>query len=688
MAETGTDASQEGTQPAPPVGGGRLPPATRWWRRVPLRHQLLYAFVVPMAIAVMSSMYVADALRVLRLGADATAEASEAVRLRHVLLGTMLEAESAFRGYMLTGDDGVLRPYVTAPRVLDNAMARLAITESGEPGHLSRLRAVHAEFLRWRGTFAEPLVARRLEAPPRAPAELRTLAIGRTADADGDRAPLLRAVAARFPEDSTRRARLLRAAAALEAGTPGVATEILAVAAEVDADDQAIRETLAGARGRTMLTEVRWAVDTALEEEMAELADRHADEQVHAQNARWLVLLAPIFAVLIGLAVTWFLLYDARRGIEAVAKAATRVAAGDLERRARVLRDDEIGQLAVAFNRMASEIADRRRRSEAIQRHQALLAESDSPEELYQVVESACRLLFPHAAGAIYRTRASRTLAERVTSWRWPEDSPAQIDPQQCRALRSGRAMFYDGLGDDVACAHTLAIQHPVRRSLCLPLAAHGEMLGILQLAQFGEGPRGPISDRDHASARLVAEQLGMAIANLQLRETLRYQSIRDALTGLHNRRYLEETLARELERSMRGGEPLSLAVLDVDNFKQFNDTHGHAAGDRALRTVATVLCEGVRGADVACRFGGEEFVLLLPGMPADVALERVDALREALSHRTSASREGGGPLTFSAGIAAAPANGTDAETLLRKADAAMYRAKQAGRNRVFPAAG
>jgi diguanylate cyclase (GGDEF)-like protein len=665
----------------------RGPRATRWWRRVPLRRQLLYAFAAPVAIAMLSSIYVADTLDGLRGGVVSTSETSEAVRLRYVLFNAVVDSESAFRGYLLTGDDAFLRPYTTAPRIFDDAMARLAVTEAGEPAHLQRLREAHAGYLGWRATFAEPLVALRLDAPPRVSEELRVLAsTERSSMPAGDLAGALRVLAARFPPGSARGARLSRAAALVATSPEAAEAEVRAVAAEVAADGAKITEAFSSGRGKAMVDDVRWSVNAALEEEMAELADRHAADQVHAQNARLLVLVAPIVAVLIGLAVTWLLLFDARRGIEAVAKAASRVAAGDLERRARVLRDDEIGALAVAFNRMAAELADRRRRTDAIQRHQALLAGSDSAEELYQVAESVCRVLFPHASGAIYRLRASRTLAERVAAWSWPDESPLQLEPSDCRALRSGRPLFYDGTEEGVACAHTLAIGVPVRRSLCLPLAAQGEMLGILQLGQFGEGPRGPIAGRDHDTAQLVAEQLGMAIANLQLRETLRYQSTRDPLTGLHNRRYLEETLSRELERSLRAGRPLSLALLDVDHFKRFNDTHGHAAGDRALQSVAEVLKRGVRGSDVACRFGGEEFVLLFPDMPVDVAVARVDALRLELERRPAATRDAAQSLTFSAGVACAPMDGRDGEALLRSADAALYRAKSGGRNRVCSA--
>jgi diguanylate cyclase (GGDEF)-like protein len=184
--------------------------------------------------------------------------------------------------------------------------------------------------------------------------------------------------------------------------------------------------------------------------------------------------------------------------------------------------------------------------------------------------------------------------------------------------------------------------------------------------------------------AVLIAEQLAMAMANLQLREQLRQQSIRDPLTGLFNRRYLEETMERELARSIRNGQPLAVVAIDVDHFKRFNDTHGHEAGDQVLVELARLLRESVRNTDIACRYGGEEFVLLMPDSPPAIAIERVETLRaqvSALRLQFGAGRNE--PLTISIGLATAPQDGHRADVLLRNADTALYAAKAGGRNRL-----
>jgi diguanylate cyclase (GGDEF)-like protein len=172
-----------------------------------------------------------------------------------------------------------------------------------------------------------------------------------------------------------------------------------------------------------------------------------------------------------------------------------------------------------------------------------------------------------------------------------------------------------------------------------------------------------------------------------QLKETLRAQAIRDPLTDLYNRRYLDETLVRELSRVQRKGAPLALVMVDVDHFKKLNDSAGHQAGDEVLKQVAHVLMNGVRREDVACRYGGEEFVLILPELGADGALERAERLRaqiEALPEEIAGHKVG--RITASFGVACAPGDGASSEGLLAAADAALYAAKRAGRNRVVAA--
>ena len=167
-----------------------------------------------------------------------------------------------------------------------------------------------------------------------------------------------------------------------------------------------------------------------------------------------------------------------------------------------------------------------------------------------------------------------------------------------------------------------------------------------------------------------------------RLEAELREQAIRDPLTGLFNRRYLDETLPRELSRCQRGGQPLSVAMLDLDHFKDFNDSYGHEAGDIVLRAIGDLLQKSLRAGDIACRYGGEELTLILPGATRADVQPRMEDLRQAVADLHLHSRAGALPtITVSIGLTEAADTDTDAATLLLRADAALYRAKQQGRN-------
>ncbi|MDP2046614.1 MAG: GGDEF domain-containing protein [Deltaproteobacteria bacterium] len=181
-----------------------------------------------------------------------------------------------------------------------------------------------------------------------------------------------------------------------------------------------------------------------------------------------------------------------------------------------------------------------------------------------------------------------------------------------------------------------------------------------------------------------VAENLSLALANLKLRESLQNQAIHDPLTGLYNRRYLEETMDRELHRARRQQTFLGVVMMDLDHFKDFNDIFGHTAGDALLSAVANVITTGIRAEDIACRYGGEEFLLIMPGASLETTRERAENLRQSLKNLQVKYQ---GQLlkstTISLGVAIFPDHGLTAEEVIAAADAALYRAKQAGRDRV-----
>ena len=184
-----------------------------------------------------------------------------------------------------------------------------------------------------------------------------------------------------------------------------------------------------------------------------------------------------------------------------------------------------------------------------------------------------------------------------------------------------------------------------------------------------------------------VADRIALAMANLKLQEAMRQQSVRDPLTGLFNRRYMEESLERELRRAARSNRTLGILMLDLDFFKHFNDNYGHDAGDAMLREFSALLGATFRGGDIACRYGGEEFALILPEASLEATSQRGEVLREK-TKRLNVQHRGLslGTVTLSVGVAAFPQHGSNSEALLRAADEALYAAKQSGRDRVVVA--
>jgi len=312
-------------------------------------------------------------------------------------------------------------------------------------------------------------------------------------------------------------------------------------------------------------------------------------------------------------------------------------------------------------------------------------------EEAYQIIGNILPTTLSSSAGALCMTTSSRNMVETVATWGDTLATEKTFAPENCWALRRGKIHRVNDSTSPLRCAHLSVC--PEDGYLCVPLAAHGEMLGVLCVERPPQSPnlslRSP-EDQVEAlasQASAVGERISLALANLRLRDVLRNQSIRDPLTGLFNRRFMEESLEREVRRAARNNESVSLLMLDIDHFKQFNDTFGHQAGDMILRQFGDFLNQRTRGQDVACRYGGEEFVLILAGATDDDGSKRAEILREELKQLTVwHSGQVLGRIAVSIGVSSFPGHGANGVELLRAADQALYRAKTEGRDRVVVA--
>lgn len=301
-------------------------------------------------------------------------------------------------------------------------------------------------------------------------------------------------------------------------------------------------------------------------------------------------------------------------------------------------------------------------------------------EESCRVLTQLLPCLFPNSSGAVFLISDSQNPVEAITTW-GAATSQTLFVAHECFALRRGQPHFVEDTGNSLCCYHLL---HPLPATYCcVPMVARGKAIGVLYLCP---AETEALVTAQHQLAITVAQQVALALANLKLYETLQNQSIRDPLTGLFNRRYLEESLTRELHRAQRSQQPLSLIVIDVDHFKRFNDTFGHDAGDAVLRELGRFLQSNVRTSDVACRFGGEEMVLILPETSLADARQRAEQLRQGVKQITIKHHQSLGTITISLGVACFPEQADSREALMKAADAALYRAKAEGRDRVATA--
>ena len=348
---------------------------------------------------------------------------------------------------------------------------------------------------------------------------------------------------------------------------------------------------------------------------------------------------------------------------------------------ARKEAESEAKRLNERLNNSVSELQQQADELSKLREMADLIQSCTVLEEAYRIIGSFAQKLFGASSGAAFMLNSSRNLVEATTIWGNITAEEEVFQPEDCWALRRTKPNLVDTQHSTLKCSH---VKGEVEGGyLCLPLTAQGETFGTLHLRDAASKGAQRLSNRSNL-IELFAEQVALTLGNLKLRETLRSQSIRDPLTGLFNRRYLEETLAREERRAVRAGTPIGIIVFDVDHFKRLNDTHGHDAGDAVLRALGALLQSHVREGDIACRYGGEEFVIALPGASIAIVRERAESLRQATEKLASLiPGRSVDMVTISLGAAAFPDHGASWREVIQAADKALYRAKQNGRNRV-----
>lgn len=301
-------------------------------------------------------------------------------------------------------------------------------------------------------------------------------------------------------------------------------------------------------------------------------------------------------------------------------------------------------------------------------------------QQVYDTASVSFSRLLPGTSGCLYMINSSRNHVDAVSFW--GDGSHDDFGPPEaCCTLRSGQPRWRQPGASEIHCSHFVGVAPD--RYHCKPIVAYGNTIGLLYIQCDTDEVIGQVNGRMDAVRQLV-QIVALAIATLNLRAKLENQSIRDALTGLFNRHFMQISLEREMVRAHRRKQIMAVLMLDVDHFKKFNDTHGHAAGDEVLKTFAQVFQNNIRAEDIACRYGGEEFTIILPDTTVSGACDRADSIVSAVSDlKVRFGQQTFDGFGVSIGIAFYPGDGDSSDELLQRADAALYDAKHNGRNQV-----
>lgn len=304
-----------------------------------------------------------------------------------------------------------------------------------------------------------------------------------------------------------------------------------------------------------------------------------------------------------------------------------------------------------------------------------------SQEEAFTVTRKIATQLFLYSSGEIYTYSSTNEGLLLMEFWGDQRKIEPIVPNDDCIAARRGNTHITHREESTLYCQHVSSLD---QNTICFPIQAQGDSFGIMSISSCNEYAAKPELEKAIELGQTVARQLAMALANLKLRDSLKEQSIKDPLTGLFNRRYIETFGEREIFRAQRSGDPISILMFDIDNFKHFNDTYGHDTGDTVLKMISRKIGQHGRKSDIPCRFGGEEFVLIMPGAPLEAAHKRAKKILQVVN-QISINIDGKLLANFSVscGISCYPQNGESLEDLLYTADQAMYASKNNGRNQI-----
>lgn len=445
--------------------------------------------------------------------------------------------------------------------------------------------------------------------------------------------------------------------------------------------------------GITALVRHHRALDGILDNEIRPLARKKLVD-VHQQSQRSTVIsgifavLLVIFAILLVMSVYRLLKRGITRPLAELVTAHNALARGDLDRRIEQYSGDEFGALAASFNNMAEglqrgvDMEHRVMQSTLLRELTGLLLGARTLDEACTVIAPYAERLFPELQGGLAMISAQENQVSVVVSWGDAGILAATFQPDDCWALRRNREHVSTSPEAGSICTHFSAPATTPR--LCVPMIIQEKKIGILCLGSNIPEAENLILKPDlQELAVMAAEGIGLTLFNLKLQEALRSQSIQDALTGLFNRRFFNESFAREISRAARNQNTIAVIMLDLDHFKQINDRYGHDAGDKVLELAAGLITQNTRQGDIACRYGGEEFILLLPSTSLTQAEQCAGKLLRLFHNLSIIFRDQElGRVTCSIGIAVYPEHGNSGAEVLRAADQALYAAKSRGRNR------